>query len=272
MSNTTKRIISAIVMLLVLCFAAYFKTLGLLSLLLIVSILLIDEFSVNLIGISRKHIGYWISQSLFVLSYVVFAMLDKSMVFYDYFINTAVLLNSLLIFYLFFESMEGKFTIQIFRMFSFFIGLFLFFPIMSLSYVLNVENWASLLVILFSINIVTDTGAWFVGKNIGKNKLWKSVSPNKTIEGAIGGVVLSVIVSSLLIVTLLGKYNVLVFLSLIGLSAIAQIGDLVESKLKRQAGIKDSSNLIPGHGGIYDRIDSLLFTAPFFALMVKNLL
>ena len=119
---------------------------------------------------------------------------------------------------------------------------------------------------------MVDTGAWFFGKNFGKRKLWPKISPNKTLMGLIGGVLTSLVISNICIYFMFDTFKIELVLSIAALGLFAQIGDLIESKMKRQLGVKDSSNLIPGHGGIYDRIDSLIFIAPFFAIMIKNFL
>ena len=110
-----------------------------------------------------------------------------------------------------------------------------------------------------------DVGAYFAGKSLGKTKLAPVVSPNKTWEGAIGGLVLAVIVgvtvASLLSLNLdWFKFSVFVVIMVV----LSVFGDLFESMLKRQADIKDSSNILPGHGGLLDRLDSTLSVAPFF--------
>lgn len=112
-----------------------------------------------------------------------------------------------------------------------------------------------------------DSAAFFIGSALGRHKLFKRVSPNKSWEGAIAGFIFSVL-GALFI-----KTNFLSFLSwqdALAIGAITgifgQIGDLVESLLKRDCGVKDSSNLIPGHGGIFDRFDSLLYSAPLIYL------
>lgn len=106
----------------------------------------------------------------------------------------------------------------------------------------------------------TDIGAFFVGRSWGKTHFFALISPKKTLEGAVGGLLVGTIAG--LIVIVAARLHVPAFAApLIGLSlsAIAQSGDLVESMLKREAGVKDSGTIIPGHGGVLDRIDSLLF-------------
>ena len=125
----------------------------------------------------------------------------------------------------------------------------------------NSGDW---MLFLFSILWVGDSAALFVGKAIGKHKLAPTVSPNKTIEGFIGGLLGAILVG---VIMYFWKFNWLewyeVLFLAIGCSIFGQLGDLVESMWKRSLNIKDSSNLIPGHGGILDRFDSLLFAAPF---------
>ena len=120
--------------------------------------------------------------------------------------------------------------------------------------------------VLFGIIWAGDTAAYYSGRALGRRKLAPRISPMKTMEGAAGGLIASVVVGVLLGQWLLEETTGnLVTVSL--LCAIAgQIGDLAESALKRSAGVKDSSAILPGHGGILDRLDSLLFAAPVFYL------
>ena len=124
----------------------------------------------------------------------------------------------------------------------------------------------------------TDIGAYAVGRAFGRRKLMPSVSPAKTVAGAVGGVVVSVLVTwvyaraALRPVAQLGltPTGIVVFGTVI--SVAAQVGDLFESLLKREAGVKDSSQLIPGHGGLLDRVDSLIFVLPVAYLLLGLLL
>jgi phosphatidate cytidylyltransferase len=113
-----------------------------------------------------------------------------------------------------------------------------------------------------------DTGAYFVGRKWGKHKPWPHLSPKKTVEGAIGGLFFS-IVTSLLIARYLAVLPLTAVLFAFIVGVVAQFGDLVESGLKRQAGVKDSGSLIPGHGGILDRFDSLILVMPVVYYFVK---
>lgn len=129
------------------------------------------------------------------------------------------------------------------------------------------DNGAWLILILFLWVWGADTGAFFVGKRWGRHKLAPEISPGKTREGVLGGLVvvliIAIVVSMWLPITLQTAFG-LVILSVV-ITMIAVIGDLFESMVKRQKGVKDSGHLLPGHGGILDRIDSLISTLPIYA-------
>lgn len=110
---------------------------------------------------------------------------------------------------------------------------------------------------------LSDTGAYLVGRSLGRRKLIPTVSPNKTWEGLVGGIVAATI-TGVLCASLFGLEISLLLAAAVGLilAIVGVIGDLTESLIKRQAGVKDSGTLIPGHGGMLDRIDALLFTFP----------
>ncbi|TVZ57095.1 phosphatidate cytidylyltransferase [Lutibacter sp. Hel_I_33_5] len=115
---------------------------------------------------------------------------------------------------------------------------------------------------------VNDSFAFFVGKNIGRTKLFESVSPKKTIEGFIGGMIFSLI-AGYIISMYLTDFSIINWLIIAaGVSILGTIGDLIESKFKRQANVKDSGTILPGHGGMLDRLDSLLFVSPFVYLYI----
>jgi len=124
----------------------------------------------------------------------------------------------------------------------------------------------------------TDVGAYTFGRTFGKRKLIPSVSPGKTVEGAVGGLGLTIVICLLYVRFILMPYAQLgltfkgAVLFAIVVSVAAQTGDLAESLLKREAGIKDSSRIIPGHGGILDRFDSILFVMPIAFLLLGRLL
>ena len=115
--------------------------------------------------------------------------------------------------------------------------------------------------IIFFCVIITDTMCYYTGMKFGKHKLSAVISPNKTIEGSIGGSISCIVFSLILGYALsLAWYHSLIIGILI--ATFAQIGDLAESMIKRDAGVKDSSNILPGHGGFLDRTDSYILTIP----------
>lgn len=139
---------------------------------------------------------------------------------------------------------------------------------------LRVPPGGVLLIFPVAVTWASDIGAFFVGRAIGGRKLIPSVSPGKTVSGAIGGLVASVLIAWLYARFVLAPvahlgltpWGAWLFGALI--SAAAQVGDLFESLIKREAGVKDSSRVIPGHGGVLDRLDSLLFVLPVAYLLL----
>ncbi len=132
------------------------------------------------------------------------------------------------------------------------------------------EDWVLLVLALTWAN---DTLAYFVGSTLGRHKFWPRLSPKKTWEGVIGGTTCALVVGGLLTPHLVGIAPWLGIVLGLLIAVAATFGDLAVSLLKRMAHIKDSSNLIPGHGGMLDRLDSLMFTFPittYFALIVAG--
>ncbi|TJX16212.1 phosphatidate cytidylyltransferase [Tissierella creatinini] len=126
--------------------------------------------------------------------------------------------------------------------------------------------------LIFLIAFGTDTFAYFTGNLFGKHKLSPKISPNKTIEGSIGGIIGSLIITILYAlyvdITPLWKLVIMAVLT----SIVSQLGDLVASKIKRMTGIKDYGKLMPGHGGVLDRFDSIILTAPLIYYFVRYFL
>jgi phosphatidate cytidylyltransferase len=121
---------------------------------------------------------------------------------------------------------------------------------------------AGLVLLAVLVTWVTDTGAYFTGKALGRHKLAPRISPGKTVEGAIGGFIAGAAATfAIWLFVDTGLSSAAAVALAVLLPALAQIGDLVESMIKRSLDIKDSSPLIPGHGGVLDRIDSILFAA-----------
>ncbi len=124
---------------------------------------------------------------------------------------------------------------------------------------------------MFILIWINDSFAYLIGSNFGRQKLFESVSPKKTVEGFLGGVFFSAIGSYFIFkCTNNLEFSNWLIISVI-ISVFGTIGDLIESKYKRQANVKDSGNLMPGHGGLLDRLDSAIFVAPFVYLFLKIL-
>ena len=133
-------------------------------------------------------------------------------------------------------------------------------------YFLILTRTAGLNYVLFALFVIwaTDTGAYFFGRAFGKRKLWPEISPNKTIAGALGGVLSACLVGLSFQLFYPFEHSLIIILIItILVSIVGQIGDLIASAYKRHYEVKDSGNLLPGHGGILDRMDSLLFVLPF---------
>ena len=141
---------------------------------------------------------------------------------------------------------------------------------LSISYgtLIRVSSLDTLKVVyIFIIAFITDTYAYIGGRLIGRHKLCE-ISPNKTIEGSIIGVVMGTIVGTVYYLNVVGSELIFVLLMSLALSIMGEIGDLMFSSIKRYFNKKDYSNIIPGHGGVLDRFDSVIFIALLFILFL----
>ncbi|RBW69877.1 phosphatidate cytidylyltransferase [Bacillus taeanensis] len=129
------------------------------------------------------------------------------------------------------------------------------------------SNGLQLLFFILFLIWATDSGAYFIGRSFGKRKLWPKISPNKTIEGAVGGIMCAVIVGLVFQLFLpIYDYQSIIIIAVVT-AVFGQVGDLVQSAFKRHYGVKDSGKILPGHGGILDRFDSLIFVLPILHLL-----
>ena len=150
----------------------------------------------------------------------------------------------------------------------FFIPFYLVFSLNFIFYIWKV----SYLHLFFLILIISigDTAAYFVGSLIGKHKMFPVASPKKSVEGFIASIVFSVITAYIALLTFYKLFPpTFILLSGAIIPLVAQLSDPIESLFKRAAGVKDSSNILPGHGGFLDRIDSYIFAAPVFFLLIR---
>ncbi|SHF73666.1 phosphatidate cytidylyltransferase [Flavobacterium segetis] len=196
-------------------------------------------------------------------------------------LNTVLLVISLVvllkcILFLFYDSIQ---TISNSSKYLYLVGYIIlpFVFITKISFGINDYN-PKIIIGLFILVWTNDTFAYIVGKSIGRTKLFEKISPKKTIEGFVGGVLFAVLAGYII-----SKYyikanpefsdrSILIWISIAVIAGIAgTIGDLIESKFKRIAGVKDSGSIMPGHGGILDRLDSVIFVAPIIFLFYQIL-
>jgi len=137
------------------------------------------------------------------------------------------------------------------------------------------RQWGGFLLVLWLLLVIwaSDTGAYLVGSRVGGPKLAPRLSPNKTWSGLVGGCVTAGLLSTVFAKLAGGEaaafgYPFVQFLVGFVLAGLSQVGDIGESSIKRRFNVKDSGNIIPGHGGVLDRVDSLIFTAPLVALSI----
>jgi phosphatidate cytidylyltransferase len=265
LGNTAVRILVSVVAIPALVLLSYLGGVYFLSFVLIISGISFYEFSVM-----ANTKGANVNINLGFLA-VIFLILDQ----YRFFLNQFHFLIAFLIVLLIFElfrnngsaiqnlgaTLLGIFYLGIFG--STLIGIREFYPNIDGLY----YQGGYLIISIFASIWICDSAAFFGGTAFGKHKLFPRVSPKKSWEGSIFGFVfaiLAMILAKNLVLDFLSLKDALVMGFIVG--TFGQIGDLAESLLKRDAGVKDSSNLIPGHGGIFDRFDSLFFSSPIIYL------
>ena len=195
---------------------------------------------INLLLISGLF--YFIQNEIVLLSFTFFT----------------VIINTLL-----FISLKKELKID--KLNILFLMFYISFPFVLLFHFDNNNLVLSMFLIIWG----NDTFAYLIGKSIGKRKLFQKISPKKTIEGFVGGLVASIIIAIMLSL-FLEEQNVYFWIIFALVNSIfGTIGDLVESMFKRKAGVKDSGKIIPGHGGVLDRLDSIIFVIPFIFIYIK---
>ncbi len=275
MSNLTKRILSAIVGLaLVISILVYGSTWLWKSVILILAIIGFYEFFHNMV--KNRFPKY---KDLTFIGVIFGALISFMLLFfpeskYLSVIPTFLFLGSSLYFLFYFKSMKtviermGYLLIGVLYV-SFtlpYIGLIVDYPVLGI-------NGKYLLALIFTITWGNDTFAYTFGRLFGKHKLYEKMSPNKTIEGSIGGILggigLAILIKTFLLTNI--SYIDIILVSILA-GALGQMGDLVESMFKRFFEIKDSGVFLPGHGGVLDRFDSVMFNAPFiyFYFLLTN--
>lgn len=280
MNETLKRLLSGIVYIIILLFSILYSSNTFFLLFGIFLLIAVFEFC-SLIKIN-KIVPLLLSSVLFFLFYEI-GLPKKDFVFLEnFFISTTtfdlVLLSSTLfvsIKCLFFLFDNKNQSIDSFSKYIYLIGYIIFpFIIMTkIPYGVNGYN-PKIFIGIFILIWVNDTFAYLVGKSIGKHKLFERISPKKTIEGFVGGLLFTLLVSFFISKFYIegSDYNRYIWLTFaLIVSIFGTIGDLIESKFKRIAGVKDSGKIMPGHGGVLDRLDSVIFVAPFVFLFYQIL-
>lgn len=271
MTNTQSRILSALILAFLVVICVYFGKVSTLLFCLVAGLFSIDELLVNFNKLKRNQFNYLCVQAvfliLFLITNIIFNLYNLKLLF----TFVSIFFNLFLIYYLFKIPLDEGFVKKSSEKYIGALALLIIFPLLSFGIHFQSSHWREILAVLLFVTFSMDTGAWFFGRNFGKHKLWPVVSPNKTVEGLLGGMFTSALIGSFVWYFLFKeiKWECSVIFALCG--AISQVGDLIQSKIKREFQIKDSSNLIPGHGGVYDRIDSLIFLSPFFVVVVKYL-
>ena len=266
MSNTSKRFISAAILVFIVGLSFIVGPWASLSIILLLGVLVFDEIETNFFKHSRNVI-YYFSQAILIGIFLCFFWQYKP-AFASVFWIASIVLNLALLYYLFFTNMGTSTFLKMGRIPL--VGLlYTLLNFVNLGLLIKEDQWVPLLVLVMLVAYGMDTGAWFFGRKFGKTQLWPSVSPKKTREGLYGGMLVAGVVGTIFYAIKFDSLSLFLPLIFALLGLISQLGDLVQSKFKRQANIKDSSTLIPGHGGVFDRVDSLIFVIPFYLIWVQ---
>ncbi len=210
--------------------------------------------------------GYYIFIAYLALWWAyIYLIQDRALIVILMFLTVTV--NLALLVYLFSKKEKNFTTIQKFVIGLFYLGGGCIFLTM-IPY--KEDSFAKFLIMgIFVLIWVNDSFAYLVGKSVGRTKLYPAVSPKKTIEGALGGFLFALIAAYFLAAyeTNISRMQWMILAAIIVITG--SLGDLIESKFKRAAGVKDSGAVLPGHGGMLDRLDSLVFAAPFAYLTLN---
>lgn len=269
MSENLTRLLSGIVYILVLIGAIFISEYTFIALILFFGWVCITELQ-KLIGL-KSFLPY----ILFIAFVVFFGVFKSFGLFYIPLIlaGLTLIVDILLLKDLFAVNQPPLFSNQklipvVFYLIAAFVFMMLI-PYQNFEEVYNPQILLGVFILIWS----SDTFAYIFGRSFGKRKLLERISPKKTIEGFAGGV-LATLLTGWLIYYFTDTFNAKVWIGLAVITSVfGTFGDLIQSKFKRQAGVKDSGNIMPGHGGLFDRLDSVLFAAPFlylFLMFFKN--
>ena len=266
-----ERILSAAILLFIFLASFLSKNpLYFLIIVFIVSVILLYELGKILKLKSLALIIYWILSLTPIIFFNLFIFLNIN--YFDHELTTFLINFSILIswfslfFWFFLVPIDIKYKkISSNIKFQIFYGYFLVTPMALVTLIVFTQN-KLLILIPFIMIWIADIGAFFIGKKLGRNKLAKIISPGKTIEGAVGGFICNIIFAYILAYFFAVSFSIM-FIFAIVITCLSIFGDIYQSFLKRQANLKDSGSIIPGHGGLFDRLDSFCPTLPIFFLM-----
>lgn len=261
MNELTKRTLSGFIYVLLVVFSTIYSPLIFSILFAFFLIVGSIEFA-NLLSLNKK-----ITISTSVVFYVIFSALGiEGGYFFKVIPFLAFIISSYLLYFLLYQRI--KITKHLWIKYVLFLGYILF------PFLLIIKLQSEISQIMLSVFLLVwcnDTFAYLSGKSFGKNPLFSSVSPKKTIEGFIGGMLFAITAAIILHIyvypNLMSLPSWITFAVII--SIFGTLGDLVQSKLKRTAGVKDSGSIMPGHGGVLDRLDSVIFIIPSIYILIK---
>lgn len=283
MNETLKRLLSGVIYVILLLASILSSTnINFISFYILFGIFLliaVFEFC-NLVKIS-KIVPILFAGLAYLLAYKIANASNDESLFYTirYNQNTELILLILTLLVsvkcIFFLFNEKSTTINLASKYIYLIGYIIlpFLLLTKIPFGINGYN-PKIIISIFILIWTNDTFAFIVGKSIGKRKLFERVSPKKTIEGFIGGVVFAVIASFIIskyYIEIIEDNTFIWIITALIVGVFGTIGDLIESKFKRLAGVKDSGTIMPGHGGILDRLDSVIFVAPIVFLFYQIL-
>lgn len=261
MNSTLTRAISGAVYIVLLISATFYSSNSFLLFFGILLLIAVSEFCklVNL----KNIVPMLIAVGLFILCNLSYTIKTN-----DILILLATLLVSVKAIFFLFDKKNKP--VDSLSKYVYLIG-YIILPFVLITKIPFVENNynPNIILSIFILIWVNDTFAFLVGKTFGKHKLFEKVSPKKTIEGFVGGFIFSIVAGIILAQFLmLQSYIHWIFIAVLA-SVFGTLGDLVESKFKRIANVKDSGNIMPGHGGVLDRLDSIIFVAPIVFLFYQ---
>ncbi|MDN6280470.1 MAG: phosphatidate cytidylyltransferase [Psychroflexus sp.] len=260
MNELLKRSITGILYIAVIVSTAFFNHYAFIAFFALVGLVCLQELQ-ELLDF-RNYLSY------FVLIVLLFLF---NFIEYNQAIVTAMMAMTLIVKFFLLKDLYTSSTINLFTSKKHLITLFYLVPsiiFITLIPVFNGDYQPHILIGMFIMIWSNDSFAYLIGKSIGKHKLFESISPKKTIEGFVGGLVFSII-SAFVLEYYFGILSIPVWVAMsIIVSIFGTLGDLVQSKFKRRADVKDSGTIMPGHGGIFDRMDSMLFSSTFVYLFL----